>query len=83
MVPKELEGAIVDQTGALVIQMRKQIVQNQLTTPGKVRILAPVRQREMANAIARRRINQKNHMPEAADNFARIRRKQHASRRNF
>jgi hypothetical protein len=73
MLPKELEGVIVDQTGSLVIQMRKQIVQNQLTTPGKVRILAPVRQREMANAIAHRRIKQKSHLPDAADNFAVVR----------
>jgi hypothetical protein len=38
MPPKELEGVIVDQTGALVIQLRKQIVQNRLTAPDKVRI---------------------------------------------
>jgi hypothetical protein len=38
MLPKGLEGVIVDQTGSLVIQLRKQIVQDRLTPPDKVRI---------------------------------------------
>jgi hypothetical protein len=52
MRPKELEGVIVDQIGALVIQLRKQIVQNRLTAPDKVRISLCTRRRQMANAIA-------------------------------
>jgi hypothetical protein len=52
MLPEELEGIIVDQIGALVIQLRKQIVQNRLTAPDRRRISLCTRRRPMANAIA-------------------------------
>jgi hypothetical protein len=52
MLLKESEGMIVDQTGSLVIQLRKRIVQNRLTAPDKRPISLCTRRRQMANAIA-------------------------------